>query len=193
MKASRLLLGGALLGALLGNGCVITSAQILTHFDLPNPFTINSSLVDHSERIPVDLATQYFLVNGRVDATNHRAAVLATSSTDLSDQVLPVNLQTGAIGQGLNVDVGSDFGGLFNSIDVDRASGRAIVAQAFFGDICIGGRFGSIASHGCASEAHICNCGLNRLGSSKLEAAMPWPVSLAPPKSREPHSGQNPR
>lgn len=57
MKTSRLLLGGVVLAALLGNGCVLTSAQILAHFDLPNPFTINSSLVDHSERIPVDLTT----------------------------------------------------------------------------------------------------------------------------------------
>lgn len=57
MKMSRLLLGGVVLAALFGNGCVITSAQILTHFDLPNPFTIVSSTADHSERIPVDLAT----------------------------------------------------------------------------------------------------------------------------------------
>jgi hypothetical protein len=57
MKTSRLLLACVALAALLGNGCVITSAQVLTHFDLPNPFTINSSLTDHSERIPVDLTT----------------------------------------------------------------------------------------------------------------------------------------
>jgi hypothetical protein len=57
MKMSRLLLGGVVLAALFGNGCVITSAQILTHFDLPNPFTIVSSTADHSERIPVDLST----------------------------------------------------------------------------------------------------------------------------------------
>jgi len=57
MKTSRLLLGVVVLAALLGNGCVITSAQILTHFDLPNPFTIVSSTADHSERVPVDLTT----------------------------------------------------------------------------------------------------------------------------------------
>ena len=39
-------------------GCIITSAQILTHFNLPNPFTINSAVPgDQSERVPVDLAT----------------------------------------------------------------------------------------------------------------------------------------
>jgi hypothetical protein len=57
MKTSRLLLAGVALAALLGNGCIITSAQILTHFDLPNPFTIVSSTTDHSERVPVDLTT----------------------------------------------------------------------------------------------------------------------------------------
>ena len=39
-------------------GCIITSAQILTHFSLPNPFTINSAVLgDQAERVPVDLAT----------------------------------------------------------------------------------------------------------------------------------------
>ena len=57
MKITRLLLAGAVLGALLGNGCIITSAQILTHYSLTNPFTINSSAADHSELIPVDLTT----------------------------------------------------------------------------------------------------------------------------------------
>jgi hypothetical protein len=38
----------------------------------------------------------------------------------------------------------------------------------------------------------MCNSGLNKLGSSRLEAAMPWPVLLAPPKSLEPQYGQNP-
>ena len=57
MKTSRLLLAGVALAALLGNGCVITSAQVLTHFDLPNPFTIVSSTADHSELVPVDLTT----------------------------------------------------------------------------------------------------------------------------------------
>src|SRR6266436_8644376 len=34
------------------------------------------------------------------------------------------------------------------------------------------GRSGSIWSHGCASEVQISNCGLNDLGSSRLEAVM---------------------
>ena len=53
----RQLLGlGALLVALAASGCILISAQILTHFSLPNPFTIDSSLIDHAERIPVDLS-----------------------------------------------------------------------------------------------------------------------------------------
>jgi len=57
MKIYRLLLASAVLGAVLGNGCIITSAQILTHYNLTNPFEIKSSAADHSELIPVDLTT----------------------------------------------------------------------------------------------------------------------------------------
>src|SRR5438270_13282500 len=55
------------------------------------------------------------------------------------------------------------------------------------------GKFESMWSQGCASEIHIFTFGLNKLGSSRLEAVTPWPCSLSPPKSREPHSGQKPR
>jgi hypothetical protein len=53
MKTSRLMMAGVLLGALLSNGCILTSAQILAHFDLPNPFIIDAT--DNMERISVDL------------------------------------------------------------------------------------------------------------------------------------------
>jgi len=57
MKLSRLLATAALTIPMVAlPGCIITSAQILTHFNLPNPFTINSSVPgDQSERVPVDL------------------------------------------------------------------------------------------------------------------------------------------
>ena len=55
MKTPKLLLALGL--ALAVPGCIITSAQVLTHFALPNPFTIDSSTTDHSERVPVDLTT----------------------------------------------------------------------------------------------------------------------------------------
>jgi len=57
MKLSRLLAAALMLGVAALTGCIITSAQILMHFDLPNPFTIDSSIIDHSERVPVDLTT----------------------------------------------------------------------------------------------------------------------------------------
>jgi hypothetical protein len=57
MKNHRLLLGLGLvvLVALGATGCFLTSAQILAHFALPDPFTINGA--DGFERIPVDLST----------------------------------------------------------------------------------------------------------------------------------------
>ena len=50
------------------------------------------------------------------------------------------------------------------------------------------GSLGSIASHGCASDVQISCCGLYKLGSSKVPAAMPCPKSVLPPNNREPHS-----
>ncbi|HYM80210.1 MAG TPA: hypothetical protein VEY91_02225 [Candidatus Limnocylindria bacterium] len=41
------------LAALTSTGCVLTSAQILASFDLPNPFTIDAT--DNMERVTVDL------------------------------------------------------------------------------------------------------------------------------------------
>src|SRR5438128_1040831 len=55
MKPRQLLGLGFGFVALAASGCILVSAQILTHFALPNPFTIDSSIIDHSERIPVDL------------------------------------------------------------------------------------------------------------------------------------------
>jgi hypothetical protein len=43
--------------ALMGSGCVLTSAQILTHFDLPNPFRVISTQTNHTQLVPVDLNT----------------------------------------------------------------------------------------------------------------------------------------
>jgi Subtilase family len=100
--------------------------------------------------VPVDFATDdcardagtrqcSFLINGRVDASKHRAALLGFSPTDFNDQVFPVDLSTGAVGSPYNPDVGLEFGGVFNAIDVDSASGRALLGQSFFGDICFTG------------------------------------------------------
>ena len=55
MKLSRLLTVALTLAVVALPGCIITSAQVLAHFDLPNPFTIDSA-TDPAERVPVDLA-----------------------------------------------------------------------------------------------------------------------------------------
>jgi len=58
MKTLRLVLPALVLLGLTATGCIITSAQVLTHFDLPNPFTINASNpADLFEQVPVDLNT----------------------------------------------------------------------------------------------------------------------------------------
>ncbi|MFI5371886.1 MAG: hypothetical protein ACHQ52_10030 [Candidatus Eisenbacteria bacterium] len=55
-RAPRLLLAGLATLVLAATGCIITSAQIFTHYDLPDPFTIDSS-TDPFERVLVDLNT----------------------------------------------------------------------------------------------------------------------------------------
>ena len=57
MKTSlRALFAGLAVVAMAAAGCIITSAQIFTHFDLPNPFIIDNT-TNPFERIVVDLNT----------------------------------------------------------------------------------------------------------------------------------------
>src|SRR6185312_7108742 len=81
-----------------------------------------------------------------------------------------------------NAPIGSDTRLLLNVVAYSRG--------AYFSNF---GSLGSIASHGCASDAQISYCGLYKLGSSKVPAAMPCPKSDLPPNNREPHSAQKPR
>ncbi len=53
-RSSRWMVAGLALASLLAAGCIITSAQVLAHFDLPNPVHLNGS--DDWEKVPVDLA-----------------------------------------------------------------------------------------------------------------------------------------
>jgi hypothetical protein len=59
-RISYLLLAAVVALAFAASGCVLTSAQVFAHYDLPNPFTINS-VNDPFERIDVDLndVTEY--------------------------------------------------------------------------------------------------------------------------------------
>jgi len=52
-RSIRWAAAGLALAAVLSNGCVLTSAQILTHYDLPNPVIIDSS--DGWAKVDVDL------------------------------------------------------------------------------------------------------------------------------------------
>lgn len=52
----RWLLASLAVAAVGASGCVLTSAQILASFDLPNPFTINAA-TNAFERVLVDLST----------------------------------------------------------------------------------------------------------------------------------------
>jgi len=55
MKKLKLLGLGLGLVALASSGCILVSAQVLAHFGLKNPFTINSTSTNHTQGEPVDL------------------------------------------------------------------------------------------------------------------------------------------
>src|SRR5437773_12026954 len=56
MLKPRIVLPSLGLCALILNGCFVTQAQLFAHFDLPSPFTIDSS-TDPFELVPIDLNT----------------------------------------------------------------------------------------------------------------------------------------
>ena len=56
MKSLRWILPGLALTALAGTGCILLSTQIFAHFNLTNPFTINSA-GSTFQREAVDLST----------------------------------------------------------------------------------------------------------------------------------------
>lgn len=86
--------------------------------------------------IPVDFATQFAIIGGRVDSTRHRAALLAQSATDFSDDVLPLHTDTGALDAPVFADAGTDNRGFFTTLDVDESSGHALLANMLWGDLC---------------------------------------------------------
>jgi hypothetical protein len=87
--------------------------------------------------IPVDSATQLAIVGGRVDVSRHRAALLAWSGNDFSDNVLPFHTDTGTLDQEIFADNGTDDRGVFTTLDVDASSGKAFLASMFWGDLCM--------------------------------------------------------
>jgi hypothetical protein len=87
--------------------------------------------------IPVDAATQLAIIGGRVDSQRHRAALLAQSGNDFSDNVLPFHTDTGTLDPEIFADNGTDDLGVFTTLDVDAASGNALLASMFWGDLCM--------------------------------------------------------
>ncbi|HEU4402316.1 MAG TPA: S8 family serine peptidase, partial [Candidatus Polarisedimenticolia bacterium] len=87
--------------------------------------------------VPVDSATQYFIVGGRVDSGRHRAALLGWSATDFSDGVLPFDLAAGALGPAIFSDNGIVDRGIFTTLDVDATTGKALLARMLWGDLCL--------------------------------------------------------
>jgi Subtilase family len=86
--------------------------------------------------LPVDAATQYSLLGGRVDPVRHRAVVLAQSAADGSDTLLPVGISAGTMGTPLDVDTGSSRR-VYTALDVDSSTGKVVVAQAMPFDLCV--------------------------------------------------------
>jgi len=80
--------------------------------------------------LPVDGATQYQLVGGRVDPVRHRAVVLAHSAANGTDMLLPINVATGTMGTPLNVDSSSGSAGIYTDLDIDNSTGRVVLSEA---------------------------------------------------------------
>lgn len=87
--------------------------------------------------IPVDAATDFSIVGGRVDSTRHRASLLGWSAVDFSDNVLPFHTDTGTLDAAIFADNGTDDRGTFKTLDVDTASGDALLASMVWGDLCM--------------------------------------------------------
>ncbi|HXH27536.1 MAG TPA: hypothetical protein VNL37_00720, partial [Candidatus Polarisedimenticolia bacterium] len=112
--------------------------------------------------VTVDSNTQYYLIGGRVDSGRHRAALLGWSVTDFSDDVLPFDLVGGALGPAVFADNGTDDRSIFTTLEIDAASGRALLASMLWGDLCL--FFDSLVTsvdldHGvAASAAPVAHC-----------------------------------
>ncbi|KPI09845.1 peptidase S8 and S53 subtilisin kexin sedolisin [Actinobacteria bacterium OK006] len=72
---------------------------------------------------PVGVDDQYVVTGGRVDAKRHRAAVLASRSSDRAGFVLPVNTATGAQGTPLQLEPTPDHFSTYGLLDVDESTG----------------------------------------------------------------------
>ncbi|QDN82214.1 peptidase S8 [Streptomyces sp. S1A1-7] len=72
---------------------------------------------------PVRVDDQYVVTGGRVDAKRHRAAVLASRSSDRAGFVIPVNTATGAQGTPLELEPTPDGFATYGLLDIDESTG----------------------------------------------------------------------
>jgi len=87
--------------------------------------------------VPVESATQFALIGGRVDSQRHRASLIGWSGVDYSDNVVPFDTEHGALGDAIFADVGTDALGSFTTLDVDASSGDALLTNMVWGDLCM--------------------------------------------------------
>ncbi|MEZ0095129.1 S8 family serine peptidase [Streptacidiphilus sp. EB129] len=90
---------------------------------------------------PVTLtASRYLLFGGRVDPTRHRAALLVWAQPGNTDQLLPLDMATGALGTAIPLDpaAGQTSGRYFTGLDLDASTGTVQVAHLGGGGFCFG-------------------------------------------------------
>ncbi|WIX75375.1 S8 family serine peptidase [Amycolatopsis carbonis] len=98
------------------------------------------------QRVASVTADGYSVQGGRVDATRHRAAILAKRTADNIDFVLPLTLADGALGTPLLADPPGAVAGAFKMIELDQTTGLVYLARTGGGPICFGGGAASMAS-----------------------------------------------
>ncbi|QRP49117.1 S8 family serine peptidase [Amycolatopsis sp. FDAARGOS 1241] len=112
----------------------------------PAGWTVETYDTGSLQRVAAVTAEGYSVSGGRVDATRHRAALLAKRTSDNTDFVLPLALADGALGTPLPADPPGAVTGGFKMIALDQASGLVYLARAGSGLICFGAGAASVAA-----------------------------------------------
>ncbi|MGW4487122.1 S8 family serine peptidase [Amycolatopsis sp. NPDC004368] len=109
-------------------------------------WTLETYDTTSSQRVASVTADGFSVQGGRVDATRHRAAILAKRTVDNTDFVLPLTLADGALGTPLLADPPGAVAGTFKMIELDEATGLVYLARTGGGPICFGGGTASMAA-----------------------------------------------
>jgi hypothetical protein len=89
--------------------------------------------------------SDYRVLAGRIDPARHRAALLARHEPDNGDVVLPVNINTGALGTAIPADAPGVTAGKYLTIDIDAKTGQVDLAHLQRSLICFGAAVGNVA------------------------------------------------